>query len=319
MRRPYKGDIMTTSSSVLPDSGQARLGLVVLIAGAITISFSGIFVKLSELGPSATAFYRLFFALPVFWLWLELEARGPLPPTRPTTWRDYGHLAVAGLFLAGDLAFWHWALTLSSVANATLLGNAAPIFVTLAGWLFFRERFTPAFLAGLLLSIVGAVGLIGGSFSLSVEHLLGDLFGVVTAVFYAGYIIAVKRLRAQFSTATIMIWSGIATCAALLVIALLSGESLIAHSLYGWGILIGLALLSQAGGQSMIAWALAHLPAAFSSVSLLINPVAAAIFAWIILGEAIGPLQAAAGLVVLAGIALARRGSRAKPVPEATI
>ena len=92
--------------------------------------------------------------------------------------------------------------------------------------------------------------------------------------------------------------------------ALLSGESLIATTAYGWAVLLGLALISHAGGQSLIAYALAHLPAALSSVSLLLQPAVAALLAWIILGEALGPWQALGALIILVGIYLARRGSR---------
>ena len=67
--------------------------------------------------------------------------------------------------------------------------------------------------------------------------------------------------------------------------------------------------ISHAAGQGLIAYALAHLPAAFSSVSLLFQPVMAALFAWLLLAEALVPLQIAGGVVVLAGIYLARRGS----------
>ena len=128
-------------------------------------------------------------------------------------------------------------------------------------------------------------------------------------MFYAGYMLAVKKLRADFSTATVMAWSAAAGAIALLPLALVSGESIIATTAYGWGVLLALALLSHVGGQSLIAYALAHLPAAFSSVSLLLQPVAAALLAWLILSEALGLLQGLGGAVVLAGIALARRGS----------
>ena len=73
--------------------------------------------------------------------------------------------------------------------------------------------------------------------------------------------------------------------------------------------LIGLGLVSHAGGQSLIAYALAHLPAAFSSLSLLVQPVAAAVLAWIILGESIGVWQVLGGAIVLSGILLARRNA----------
>jgi drug/metabolite transporter (DMT)-like permease len=80
-------------------------------------------------------------------------------------------------------------------------------------------------------------------------------------------------------------------------------------SAYGWAILLGLALISHAAGQGLIAFALAHLPATFSSVGLLLQPVIAAVFAWTLLAEPLVPLQIAGGVVVLIGIYLARRGS----------
>jgi drug/metabolite transporter (DMT)-like permease len=91
--------------------------------------------------------------------------------------------------------------------------------------------------------------------------------------------------------------------------ALLSGERVLPETGLGWLNLLGLALVSHAAGQGLIAYALAHLPAAFSSVSLLFQPVMAAIFAWMLLAEPLVPLQVLGGLVVLAGIYLARRGS----------
>lgn len=290
--------------------GTARIALAALLCGAIGIAFAPIFVRLSELGPSATAFHRLALSLPALWLWMQLEGRGRRRPTRPASRGDYLGLAVAGLMFAGDLAFWHWSIQFTTVTNATLLANFAPVFVTLAAFALFGERFSRTFLIGMAMALVGACILIGRSFTLSFTHLLGDSLGIVTAMFYAGYIVAVGRLRERLSTATIMAWSGLVTCAALLPVALLSGESLIATTVYGWAVLLGLALISHAGGQSLIAYALAHLPAAFSSVSLLLQPAVAALLAWIILGEALGPWQAMGALVILVGIYLARRGSR---------
>ncbi len=284
-----------------------RIAFVALLSGALGISFAPIFVRLSELGPSATAFYRLSFAVPFLMLWMSLENRGAAAPRRPSRAADYRGLILAGLFFAGDLAVWHWSIRLTSVANATLLANAAPIFVTLCGWLLFGERFTLTFLAGMGVALTGTAVLMGSSVSLGLDHLLGDGLGLLTAVFYAAYLLAVKRLRSEFSTATIMTWSGVVGALALLPITLLSGEGLIAPTAYGWGVLLALALLSHTVGQSLIAYALAHLPAAFTSVSLLLQPAAAAVLAWLILSEPLGPLQGLGGVVVLAGIAVAHR------------
>jgi drug/metabolite transporter (DMT)-like permease len=290
--------------------GDDRLALVLLLSGAVAIAFAPIFVRMSELGPVATAFHRLFLALPVLWLaeWGTAVAHRPALPERGGG--DWRGLAAAGLFFAGDLATWHWSLRLTSVANATLLANFAPVFVALASYLMFGERFSRTFLAGLATAIAGACVLMGDSVQLGVDHLVGDALGLVAAVFYAGYIVAVGRLRVRLSTATVMARSGTVTCLALLPLALASGESLVATSLKGWLVLAGLALLSHAGGQSLIAYALAHLPAAFSSVSLLLQPAVAAVLAWLILDEALGALQAAGAALILTGIYLARRGTR---------
>lgn len=309
-----------------------RIAFAVLLVGAIGIAFAPIFVRLSELGPSATAFYRLLLALPVLWAWNAVPAASgqaaaqggpgaaPRPATGPVTRADYAGLAVAGLFFAGDLAFWHWSIRFTTVANATLLANFAPVFVALAGFALFGERFSRTFLFGMAFALAGACVLMGRSFTLSREHVLGDALGLVTAMFYAGYIVAVGRLRARFSTATIMAWSGSVTCAALLPVAVLSGEGLVPATLYGWVVLAGLALVSHAGGQSLIAYALAHLPAAFSSVSLLLQPAVAAMLAWIILGEALGPYQGLGAVMILTGIYWARRGSQpAGPARAATV
>lgn len=288
-----------------------RSALAALLLGAAAIAFAPIFVRLSELGPSATAFWRLAFSLPALWFWYALERRRLPPSGRPVKRADRAGFVLAGLFFAGDLAVWHWSLQLTSVANATLLPNFAPVFVTLAGFLLFGERFSRLFLAGMAIAIGGAVVLMGESLDLGPSHLLGDALALATALFYAGYIVCVGRLRARHGTARIMAWSGLVTCLVLLPVAVASGERLIAETARGWAVLLALGLFSHALGQSLIAYALAHLPAAFSSVGLLLQPALAALLAWLLLAEPLGSWQAAGAVIILAGIVLARRGSAA--------
>ena len=281
--------------------------LSALIAGAACIGLSPIFVRLSEAGPTATAFWRVALAIvPLGVLWL---ARGPGEgPLR------YGGrwllLGAAGFAFAGDLIFWHLSIRYTSVANSTLLANLASIFVTLAAWLLLRQRPTGLFLAGLAAALAGVALLVNTSLRLSESALLGDAFGVVTAAFYAAYIFAVKALRDRGErTLGLMAMTTTLTAALLLPAALASGDKMLPHSLTGWGVLLGLALVSHAAGQGLIAYALAHLPAAFSAVTLLLQPVLAALFAWTLLGESLVPLQILGGAIVLAGIYLARKGS----------
>jgi drug/metabolite transporter (DMT)-like permease len=281
--------------------------LAALLAGATCIALSPIFVRLSEAGPTATAFWRVAIAVPVLWL---LYFR-----SKKTTRRYSGKwslLLAAGFAFAGDLAFWHSSIQFTSVANSTLLANLAAIFVTLAAWLFFGQRPSALFLAALGAALAGVALLVHTSLGFSSSRLLGDALGVVTAMFYAGYILAVKALRDRGET-TLHLMAATSTITALFLfpVALASGEQMLPGSAFGWWILAGLALISHAAGQGLIAYALASLPAAFSSVSLLFQPVMAAFFAWALLSESLVPLQVLGGVVVLAGIYLARRGSSA--------
>ncbi|HEX7218652.1 MAG TPA: DMT family transporter [Burkholderiales bacterium] len=280
--------------------------LFALLAGATCIALSPIFVRVSEAGPTATAFWRVAIAVPVLWI-LYLRSR-------KTTRRYSGKwplLLAAGFAFAGDLAFWHASVKLTSVANSTLLANLASMFVTLAVWIFLRQRPGGLFLAGLGTALVGVSLLVHTSLQFSATGLLGDALGVVTAMFYAGYILAVKGLRDRGETTLhLMAVTTTITTIFLFPAALASGDQMLPATAFGWWMLIGLALVSHAAGQGLIAYALAHLPAAFSSVSLLFQPVMAALFAWVLLSEALVPLQILGGLVVLAGIYLARRGSR---------
>jgi drug/metabolite transporter (DMT)-like permease len=277
----------------------------VLLLGGVAIGLSPIFVRVSEIGPTATAFWRVLLALPALALWARLE-RGPSLRHVGGDWRLLG---LAGLFFAGDLTFWHLSIILTSVANATLFANFNPVFVTFGAFLLFGDRVRPLFLAALAIAMAGAAILMSDSFSIGREHVLGDVFGIVTGMFWASYFLAVSRLRARVPTGALMFWTSCVTAAALLPIALLSGDAMLPASAQGWAVLLGLALVSHAAGQGLIALALAHLPASLSSLSLLIEPLMAAIFAWVLLGEPISIRQGIGGAVILAGIALARRAS----------
>ena len=280
------------------------IATLALLAGAVAIAASPLFVKVSEAGPVATGFWRVALALPVLWAWSMI---GQKERHAASFAADRRLMIAAGLLFAGDLAVWHWSIVLTSVANATLLANLAPIFVTLTVWLVYRRRPGGLFLTGLAVALAGTAALLGGDFRLSGKELAGDVLGVVTAMFYAGYQLVVTRLRGRAATSTIMAWSGLFTAAALLPVALLSGEQILPATALGWWKLIGLALISQAAGQSLIAYAMAHLPETFSSVGLLLQPVMAALFAWALLGEALGPVQVAGGIAVLIGIGIAHR------------
>jgi drug/metabolite transporter (DMT)-like permease len=263
-------------------------------------------VRLADVGPTASAFWRVALAVPLLGVAFALAPRAgaALRPNWPL-------LAAAGLAFAGDLVFWHWSIQFTSVANSTLLANLASIFVTLAAWVLWRQKPRALFLVALALALAGVGMLVRTSLDFSPRALLGDALGVVTAMFYAWYLLSVKGLRDRgAATLQLMAVTSTVTAVVLLPAALASGEVLLPGSATGWLVLLGLAWVSHAAGQGLIAYALAHLPASFSAVGLLFQPVMAAAFAWLLLGEPLVALQVAGGAVVLAGIYLARRSSR---------
>lgn len=291
-------------------SKRGQIAFCALIVGAVFISVAPILVRVSELEPNATAFQRVFLGLPLlYFLMLKTQKKSNKSTKSVLSKKHMMLLLLPGIFFAGDLGFWHWSIRYTTIANATLLANFAPIYVTLSAVFLFKESVRKEFLIALVIAIVGVVILMGTSVSLGDDFVKGDILGMIAAIFYAAYIITVARLRVQYSTVEIMYWSSLSAAIILLPICLMTGDKLIPETNSGWGILISLALISHVGGQGLIAYALAHLSMAFSSVSLLIQPICAALLAWVIFSEYLTSLQILGGVIVLFGIYLARRAS----------
>jgi drug/metabolite transporter (DMT)-like permease len=291
-----------------------RRALLVLILGACTIGWSPIFVRLGHTGPAATGFWRLAFALP--WLLAAVGRPGASGDARaalktPMIW-------LGALFFAADLGFWHYGIHFTSVANATVLPNLTPIIVTAFAALVLKERPTPVFLLGMAVAVAGSVGMAlfkagtGGH----APTYLGDILSALTAVWYAGYFLVVRQVRARFSTVAVMLGTSLGGLPLLLLAAILLGEPLTPPTFAGWAALAALGL-THVIGQSSIAWALGRLPTALAAVVVLVQPVVAAVLGWLIFGEAMTPLQAAAAALALAGVAIAQLAARKPRLPTA--
>jgi len=285
------------------------LAFLALLSGGVAIGFAGIFMRLSDVNPIASAFWRMTLAAPFLWGWALATQRQDQAQGKRIDFT--GVLALAGIYFAGDMALWHLALHDTTVANATLLSNIAPIFIALWLWWAHRVRFTRLFVMGMAIALVGAAMLVGPNVSAGTHphHLLGDILGLSSAVFYAAYQWVIKAARNPYSTARLMAWSTTVTAGVLLPFALASSGAFWPAQATGWLPLLALALIAQIGGQTVIAYALAHLPASLASVGLLIQPLTATVAAWILFQETIGPVQMAGGILLLWGIYLSKRGS----------
>jgi drug/metabolite transporter (DMT)-like permease len=294
----------STLTQARPEPGFAP-AFAALCLGAAAMGISPIFVRYAaaDVGPFASAFWRVGLALPVLYAWMRIEeAKAPARPRR-----SFGKATiVAGLVFAGDLLFWHLSILKTTVANATFFATTAPLFVVLVTWLVLRQRVERATLAGLALCLAGGAALIGQSLQVDPERLLGDLFGIATAFFFGLYFIAVGRAREEAGAARITFEAGVITAAILLAVALVAEGRVLPETLPGLAALVAMAVISHAGGQGLLAVALGRLPPTFSSLVIFLEAMVAAFCAWILLGEALSLTQILGGAFILVGIWIAR-------------
>lgn len=287
-------------------AGRGQAALAALTGGAL-IGLSPIAVRLSEVGPQATNFWRFVFALPILALWAGMS--------RPqATTRQVGLLLFAGVLFGIEIALWAAALGFTTVANATLLTNLTPVFAALFGWLLFRERLSPPVLAGGLVALAGAVTLAlarahaaSGPATDPGHGWIGDGLALTAAVGYAGYLLIVRALGRQVSVGGVMFWATLSAAAFSGTVSVLLGEKILPDTAGGWAMLVGLGLVVQVGGQGLIAYGVGRLPIAISTVLLWMQPLVAAVLSWILFHEALGPLAFLGAALVLAGVYVVQR------------
>ena len=276
----------------------------ILIIGAIAIAFSPIFVRFSDVDPIMTAFYRIFISLPFF---LFFSSFNIIEKVKfPEFNNSYVIFLVSGIFFALDLICWHWSIKLTTVSKATFLSNLAPIVVIIFSLIFLKERFSKFFYLAALLSMVGMLMLLGESFKFNKSQFIGDLLGVLTAVWYGSYIITISQLRKKYNSTSIMFLSGIVTAIILLTVSILFEQSLIPQSLFTITIIFLLGFICQFMGQSFITYSLAYLSASLSSLCLLIQPIAATVLAYFFFQEKLTTIQFFGSAFILIGIYIAR-------------
>ncbi|WP_417667707.1 DMT family transporter [Roseibium sp.] len=289
-----------------PSAGNAtgtRVAFVALVTGAVAMGVSPVFVRVAEVGPYASAFWRVFLALPFLWAWASLEQRS-LSVIRGWSWP----IGIAGVLFAGDLIFWHLAIIHTSIANATFLATLAPVWVLLGSHVILREPTSRNMWIGLLACLLGAGALVGANLGIAPERLLGDVFGLITSVFFGAYILATRYVRRSLGPGGLMFRSSLVTAVALFVAAVMLDDGFIPGSWQGGAALVALALLAHAAGQGLLAFSLGRLTAGFSALVIFLEALTAAVFAWFALGEALTILQIAGGLLILTGIWIARPG-----------
>ncbi len=269
-------------------------------------ALSAIFTRLSGIHDgTVTAFYRVVVSLLVLSpLFLRDVRRGRVPADR----RVWILALAAGVFFALDLALWNTSLFLIKAGPATLLGNDAPIVVSLVALVVFREHLGGAYWLGLALALAG-MGIIVGQDALAGGNVLGDVLALTAGVSYAMYLLGIQRVRARLSTLPSLWIPGASGAALLLLVSLAMRRPLWDFPAHAWLMLVLVGLISQAAGWLAINYALGHLPASIVSPTLLGQPVLTALFAVPLLAQPLDARQIVGGIVALAGIYVVNRAS----------
>jgi drug/metabolite transporter (DMT)-like permease len=311
---PETASLPTTHPTTHPTGpGVSRARIYgVLGLGIVCIALSAIFVKLAIGVPgTVSAFYRVAIAAVALAIPF---ARGQARKSRVSGakgrlgWRIWALAIVAGVFFALDLGFWNTSLGFTTAANATLLGNDAPLVVGLGALLLFHERPRVSYWLGLIIALLGMSVIVGWDVISQSPLSAGDLLAMLAGVFYAGYLLATQRIRAKMDTLP-SLWVASATGTVLLLAFILAtGQALSGYTLNAYMALLGLGLISQLVGWLAINYALGHMPASVVSVTLLAQPILTALFAVPLLHESLETHQIAGGLIALSGIFLVNRG-----------
>jgi drug/metabolite transporter (DMT)-like permease len=289
------------------------LPYLALIMGILCLSFSAMFGKWASAPGPVIGFYRIGMAtlilLPAFIF--RNRRYGTKFPKAVLLLPILG-----GIFTALDHGTWNSSLQYTSAANATLLGNTAPLWVALFAWLILRQKLRGLFWIGLAFALGGSVIILGSDFILHPSIGMGDLLAIAAGVFYAGYFIVTERGRQNLDTLSYVWLVNLIAAISLLIISMGMKMPLTGYPPQTWLAFLGAAVVSQVGGYLSIGYALGHLPASIVSPTLIGQPVVTALLAIPLLGEGLRTEQLVGGLVVLVGIYLVHRSREGSETAE---
>lgn len=307
-------------SSTTEASPWARLGVLgdnpvfTAIAGAIFIASSAVLVRLSDASPVAVAVFRCLYALPLLGAlsWWESRRLGPLP--RRTLYLAW----VAGIFFALDLVLWHHAIEAVGAGLATVLGNLQVVIVGFVAWALLGEKLNRGLLFAVPVVLVGVI-LISGAFGADAfgeDPVAGVIYGALTSVAYAAFLLILRHGAQDLRRVAGPLFHATAMAAvAAALYGLVSNNLEAPPNAAGHAWLALLALAAQVLGWLLISVSLPRLPAAVTSIILLLQPVGAMVLARFVLDEVPSAIQFVGAALILAGVIIATR-SRAESVAE---
>ena len=285
------------------------------LAISVTVfGISAIFMKWSEQELSSIAVMFNCFWITSLVLGIAkgvtalIPTNAPIISSKPYSLKTWLKIWAVGIFVALELILWGWAMTKTSVANATLLANLTPIFAAFGSWLLWRVSINRLFLIGMAISIVGSSSVGWNDWQIGLDKIPGDLAGVGAAIAHAFYLLILEDLEMEVDSTDIVFWSSVLTTPFLFGLAwFMEGNlsNIFPHSVSTWEALIALALGCQVFGLVFLSYSFEHFSARFIAIVLLLDPIISAIAGWLVFRENLSQINLISFCIVMAGIYLA--------------
>ncbi|WP_453994241.1 DMT family transporter [Bacillus nitroreducens] len=281
----------------------------VLAVGVIAVSTSAIFVKLANAPAAVIAFYRLFFTVLLMFPLFVLKHRKEL---KGITKKDWLYSAISGVFLALHFILWFESLNYTSVTSSTVLVTMQPVFAFIGTFFLFKEKIGLGAILSTCLALVGSIIISWGDFQVSGTALFGNFLAIVSCMMITAYLLfgqtVLKRLSLIAYTFVVYSFSTIT----LFLYVVILKQPLGGYAGQDWMYFLLLAIVPTLLGHNLFNWSLKWVSTSTISVSILFEPVGAAILAYFILSEKILHTQVIGGIIILVGIWLYSLGERKK-------
>lgn len=291
---------------------QRQTAAFALVFGAILISTSSVWVKLADIAPTVSGFYRMAIGGGLLIVICVITGR--------QLWHSGAYtlkLFFAAAFFAVDLWLWHRSILFVGPGLATVLGNFQVFFMTLFGVLFLSERVGWRFLTGLGLAFIGLFLLVGVDWAnFDADYRIGVVYGLLTAVAYTGFMLVLRQVQGMQSALSPMSNLGMVSlmCAGILaILAVFEGDSFAINDNQTLFSMISLGVFCQVIGWVMITRSMPLLATSLVGLILLLQPALSMLWDIVFFSRPSSTLDMIGFVAVMMGIYVASV-RRKKPI-----
>lgn len=261
---------------------------------------NGLFVRHSTLSSINVGLWRMLLALPFLFVMA-------FKYLKKLKLKDILLMLVCGACLAGDIIFFNYSLTRTTMANSNLIANLTSFVIVPVSYFIFKEKIPKYYLVGLIIAIIGVVILILGKANPSKSNYIGDLLAGVSCIFYASYLLFSYRLRDRIESSAIMFVGSIGSIIVLAIAASFTGGIQAPSSIKEFCNLLGLALSMQVVGHTLFGYCQGMVSANLSSAVTLLQPAVAAVFSFLMFSERLTMKEILGMIIVIIGVYICKR------------